>query len=233
MAMSILLPCQGIGSTSEKLCTFITSDENMSVTRNMTSATLKTMSDHLTNNVGYTTNNVGNEENVSLTRKVFAPTCHIQIHIRASTYTCLHARSQQGGSRQGCSRQGAKDQAWEPKAAVQGLGLVRQCGDSEIAIHLHSSGICDLIWSRRQSNEQFNNVAHRVLLIRPRIVSTPWSSEGIGIQCTVFPSTQMLVAFGSQRVGPTCMVGPTRPLPIRIAKIKTNMYKVRGNHQPF
>ena len=115
MAMSILLPCQGIGSTSEKLCTFITSDGNMSVTRNMTSATLKTMSDHLTNNVGYTTNNVGNKENVGFTWKIFASTHHIQIHIRASTYTCLHASSQQGGSRQGCSRQGAKDQAWEPK----------------------------------------------------------------------------------------------------------------------
>ena len=48
-----------------------------------------------------------------------------------------------------------------------------------------------------------------------------------------FPSTQMLVEFGSQRVGPTCMVGPTRPLPIRIAKIKTNVCNVRENHKLF
>ena len=156
-----------------------------------------------------------------------------------NTYTCIYIHMpacQQPAGRQPPGLQPAGGQGpslGAKKAAVQGLGLVRQCGDSEIAIPLHSSGICDLICSRRQSNEQFNNVAHRVLLIRPRIVSTPWSSEGIGIQCTIFPSTQMLVAFCSQRVGPTCMVGPTRPLPIRIAKIKTNMYKVRGNHQPF
>ena len=65
------------------------------------------------------------------------------------------------------------------KAAVHGLGLVRQCGDTVIAIHLHSSGRCDLICSRRQSNKQFNNVAHRVLLIRPRIVSVPGAVKGL------------------------------------------------------